>query len=381
MKQPLRPLMLGIAGDSGSGKTTLTSGLLTLVGGRLFGAAETTVICLDDYHKYDRQERQRRGLTALNPACNYLDIMAQHLQALRQGQPILKPVYNHATGCFEPPEYVQPTRLIIVEGLLTLSTPALQRCFDLTVYLDPDERLRHRWKIQRDTALRGYTERQVIESLARRMPDSEQYIWPQKKAADLVVRFWPPYGYFDEQVDNARLNVRLFQRHSLPQPNWQEVLAHAQNGRKPALRLEPNIWSGGQLVDILDIDGGLALEKASELEAVIVQHWRQRQPLSCAPSSDAGAERCLGDFREGALLRHSEPLALTQLLLADYLVSIHQQQPSEPMALPEPIEAFLPPLLRGANGIERALERRLPVPSEQRSSETKIAESPGKTVR
>lgn len=204
---------------------------------------------------------------------------------------------------------------------------------------------------------RGYTEKQVIESLARRMPDSEQYIWPQKKAADLVVRFWPPYGYFDEQVDNARLNVRLFQRHSLPQPNWQEVLAHAQNGRKPALRLEPNIWSGGQLVDILDIDGALALEKASELEAVIVQHWRQRQQLRftptealdqepLAPSSaaaDALAERCLGDFREGAILRHSEPLALTQLLLADYLVSIHQQHPGEHSALPGAPEVFLTP--------------------------------------
>lgn len=351
MQQPLRPLIVGIAGDSGSGKTTLTSGLA-----RIIGAAETTVVCLDDYHKYDRQERQRRGLTAINPACNYLDIMAQHLQALRQGQPILKPVYNHATGCFEPPEYVQPTRLVVVEGLLTLSTPALQRCFDLTVYLDPDERLRHRWKIKRDTTLRGYTEKQVIESLARRMPDSEQYIWPQKKAADLVVRFWPPYGYFDEQVDNARLNVRLFQRHSLPQPNWQEVLAHAQNGRKPALRLEPNIWSGGQLVDILDIDGALALEKASELETMLVQQWRQRHQLSFTPttaldreqlvvSNDAGAvvERYLGDFREGAFVRHSEPLALTQLLIADYLLTIRQQHPDERSALPGATEAILAP--------------------------------------
>lgn len=318
MTQPFRPLLVGIAGDSGSGKTTLSRGLA-----RIFGAAETTVICLDDYHRYDRQERQRLGVTALNPASNYLDIVAHHLHALRQGQAILKPVYNHRDGCRQPPEYVQPTPLVVVEGLLTLHTPALQRSFDLTVYLDPDERLRHRWKLARDTTERGYTPAQVRQSLARRLPDSEQFIWPQKQAADLVVHFWPPYGYFDDRVDHARLNVRLFQRHSLPRPNWQELLAHA-HGHKPALTLAPNIWSGGQPVDILEIDGALSLEKADELEGVLVRCWPQRQAVSF---TDPHNPICLGDFWEGVTLRHSEPLALTQLLIAHYLLTLRQQYP------------------------------------------------------
>jgi phosphoribulokinase len=208
-----------------------------------------------------------------------------------------------------------------VEGLLTLHTPALQRSFDLTVYLDPDERLRHRWKLKRDTTERGYTPTQVRQSLARRLPDSEQFIWPQKQAADLVVHFWPPYGYFDERVDHTRLNVRLFQRHSLPRPNLQELLAHAHNERKPALTLEPNVWSGGQPVDILDIDGALSLEKADELEGVIVRRWPPRHAVSF---TDPCNPLCLGDFWEGATLRHSEPLALTQLLIAHYLLTLRQ---------------------------------------------------------
>ncbi len=98
---PHRPFMLGIAGDSGAGKTTLSSGIA-----RLLGVERTTGICVDDYHKYDRKQRKELGITPLNPECNYMDIMEQHVRLLAEGEPILKPVYNHSTGTFDPPVYV-----------------------------------------------------------------------------------------------------------------------------------------------------------------------------------------------------------------------------------------------------------------------------------
>ena len=45
----LRPIMLGVVGDSAAGKTTLTAGLV-----RALGAERVSVICTDDYHRYDR---------------------------------------------------------------------------------------------------------------------------------------------------------------------------------------------------------------------------------------------------------------------------------------------------------------------------------------
>ena len=36
--------------------------------------------------------------TVLNPDCNYIEVMEQHLQLLALGRPILKPVYDHSTG-------------------------------------------------------------------------------------------------------------------------------------------------------------------------------------------------------------------------------------------------------------------------------------------
>ena len=45
-----RPVMLAIAGDSASGKTTITAGLV-----RALGPERCTAVCVDDYHRYDRQ--------------------------------------------------------------------------------------------------------------------------------------------------------------------------------------------------------------------------------------------------------------------------------------------------------------------------------------
>ncbi len=108
---PRRPVMLAIAGDSAAGKTTLTKGLVEAL-----GEDRCTSICADDYHAYDRVERKELPFTPLHPDCNYLDIMEQHLQLLAMGRPILKPVYNHATGTLDRPEYVAPKEFVIVEG-------------------------------------------------------------------------------------------------------------------------------------------------------------------------------------------------------------------------------------------------------------------------
>lgn len=63
-----------------------------------------------DSNKYDRKQRKELGITPLNPECNYMDIMEQHVRLLYEGEPILKPVYNHSTGTFDPPVYIPAPR-------------------------------------------------------------------------------------------------------------------------------------------------------------------------------------------------------------------------------------------------------------------------------
>ncbi len=298
-----RPIILGVVGDSAAGKTTLSRGICEAI-----GPDRVTVICTDDYHKYNRKQRKELGITALHPDCNYIDIMEQHLRLLRDGQPILKPVYNHSTGDFDPPEYVKPTEFIVVEGLLAYHTRAMRECFDVKVYLDPPEELRHLWKIKRDTAKRGYTVEQVLEALRKREKDSAQFIRPQRKYADIVVRFYPPPGVAPEEA-NGHLNVRLILRPTIPHPDMTDLLEYAGGPDKPPIRLVLG-RDEARPVDILEIEGTVSHEESVALEELIWSHM--------PPNIHMRPER-LGIYLNGTREERSDPLALVQLLLAYHL--------------------------------------------------------------
>ena len=238
-----RPIILGIVGDSAAGKTTLTSGL-----SQILGPEKVATMCTDDYHRYSRRERAENGISALDPGANYIDILEQHVHALRRGEAILKPVYNHEGGTLDAPEYMEPKEYIILEGLLGYSTRALRDCYDVKVYLEPQEDLRVKWKIQRDTGKRGYTVKQVKESLKHRMNKSVDFIQPQRTFADMVVNFYPPQSNAKET--GAGLNVRHILRPTLPHPDLTPILeAGARNG----FRLELARDVDGKPVDVLDM--------------------------------------------------------------------------------------------------------------------------------
>ena len=152
-----RPIFVAIGGDSGSGKSTLTAGFY-----RIFPRDQITSVCLDDYHGLDRRERNLIGITALDPRANNFALMENQLLALKRGNPIMKPVYDHSDGTFGPPEEIQPRQVVIVQGLHPFLVPGLRGLFDLNVWLDPETELKHKWKVQRDVARRGYTREQVL---------------------------------------------------------------------------------------------------------------------------------------------------------------------------------------------------------------------------
>jgi phosphoribulokinase len=255
-----RPILLGIMGDSAAGKSTLTEGLTNLL-----GPERVTHVCTNDYHKYSRAERAALNRTALHPDCNYLDILELHLEHLRQGQPILKPVYDHATGSLGRPEYVKPRPIVIVEGLLGLHTAAMRQFYDVKVYLDPLEDLRKAWKIRRDTAQRGYTLEQVLAALRKREPDACNFVRPQREYADIVVQFYPPFGVSPEQA-NGRLNVRLILRPTIPHLDLTYLLSTQTGDAGIRLLLGRDTH---RPVDILEIDGSVTPEQAQHLEQTI----------------------------------------------------------------------------------------------------------------
>ena len=287
-----RPIMLGVVGDSASGKTTLSKGLV-----RLLGEDSVTHICTDDYHKYDRRQRAERGITPLNPECNYLDIMAQHLQCLKLGEPILKPVYQHHDGTFGPLVYLRPEAFTVVEGLLGYHTEAMRSAYDVRIYLDPPESLRRQWKVDRDCSKRGYTTDEVLADLDRREPDSEAFIRPQRRNADMVV------CRMENPDDPFILDAEMTLRDSLPHPDLSPFVDCSDGEITLTERAKETI---------LFIPGSLSRKRAAAIEEAI---W-DRMHFARHLRSEA-----LGEFSVGTRVHRSESLALVQLLIVYHLTT------------------------------------------------------------
>ncbi|MHC5723032.1 MAG: phosphoribulokinase, partial [Nostoc sp.] len=264
-----------------------------------------------------RQQRAEIGITALHPDCNHLDIMQQHLSLLRTGQPILKPVYSHKTGTFEPPQYIKPNKFVIIEGLLGYSTRAARDSYDVKVYLAPPETLRAKWKVNRDTQKRGYSAEQVLAELEKREPDSAQFIRPQRQWSDIVISFYPPVG--DDDETNGHLNVRLVLRPTIPHPDFTQIINSGYGNSDSAIRLGLD-RDMSKPVDVLEVDGHATLEQVNQLEHIICSDMPHLRNI-CDRESNPELGKIAGTTGETI---QSYPLALTQLIITYHMLKATQ---------------------------------------------------------
>jgi len=227
LAEGVKPIVVGVAADSGCGKSTFMRRLTTIFGGDIVGplgggfGAEggwetntlvsdlTTVICLDDYHLNDRNGRKESGLTALNPLENNFDLMLEQVNALKNGETVKKPIYNHVNGTLDKPETIEPTPIIIFEGLHPMHDERVRDLLDFTLYLDISDDVKLNWKVQRDMEERGHSLESIMASIEARKPDFDAYIDPQKKDADMIIEVLPTA--LDEE-DKKTLRVRCIQK-------------------------------------------------------------------------------------------------------------------------------------------------------------------------
>lgn len=291
-----RPVLLAIAGDSAAGKSTVARGIAATL-----GPERCVTLSTDDYHRYDRYERAHQPFSALHPDGHHLDILAQHLQLLATGQPVLKPVYDHGTGRLIRPQVIHPAEVIIVEGLLPLHTKLARACFDVTVYLDPPEAVRRQWKVTRDVETRGYTEQEVLTELLAREDDSRAFIRPQRAHADIVVQFAAIESRDDPP--GTPLSASVILRTTIQQPDLSEALQPGL-GRTMHMRLARD--NDGRPVDSIHVHGYTSPEEAATAEKIM---WH-------ALGLDGPVPDTLG--RVGVDER-STPLSVTQMLLLHHL--------------------------------------------------------------
>jgi len=266
-------VMIGVAADSGCGKSTFLRRVLGALGtevkpGHTAIGDMLTVICLDDYHINDRAGRKATSLSALDARENDFALMGAQLEALKSGKAIYKPIYNHDTGNKDPPELIQPNKVFVVEGLHPIYDEKARSNLDLAIYIDIVNDVKFAWKIQRDVAERGWTEEQVKEDIEKRLPDFAEYVDPQKKDADVVLRYEPS----DQGL--PYLKVKLIQKKGGAFPMITLKKDVSLSGSKPGATLKQydDDWYGSP-VTVVEMDGEIDMDnmaaQVAEIEGAI----------------------------------------------------------------------------------------------------------------
>ena len=177
--------VIGIAGGTGAGKTTVSR----LVTRNL--AEDVTRIPLDNYYE-DRSTlsfEERREINYDHPSAFEWDLLRTHLEALLEGRSVEMPQYDFEVhNRTDERVSVEPTDVIVLEGILALHDEAINAMMDLRLYVETDADVRILRRIRRDVLDRGRDLEGVIDQyLSTGKPMHERFIEPTKRHADLIL--------------------------------------------------------------------------------------------------------------------------------------------------------------------------------------------------
>lgn len=203
----MEPVVIGVAGGTGSGKTTVAHEIL-----KRAGTEKISLIQHDAYYKdlSDLPPAQRAMQNFDHPDALDNRLLIEHLHQLKSGKPVEIPVYDFTSHArTDQTQYVEPSRVILLEGILIFADEALRRLMDVKIYVDTDADIRFIRRLQRDIAERGRTMESVIHQyLATVRPMHQEFVEPSKRHADVII----PEGGFNEvamDIVAARIKTLL----------------------------------------------------------------------------------------------------------------------------------------------------------------------------
>ncbi|MFZ4412093.1 MAG: uridine kinase [Bacteroidales bacterium] len=200
-------LIIGIAGGSGSGKTTVVKKII-----KNLPKDSVSVISQDSYYKDNghKSAEERAKINFDHPSSIEFNLLIKHLEMLRDGNAIEMPIYSYLS-CARSKETITviPKKVIIVEGILILSTPRMRDRMDIKVFVDADGDDRLMRIIWRDLEERGRSFQQVLDHYDKYVkPMHLQFIEPTKRYADIIV---PQGGKNQVAIDilSSRIKMNL----------------------------------------------------------------------------------------------------------------------------------------------------------------------------
>lgn len=187
--KPDRPLFIGIAGGSGSGKTTIAEAVVDRLDGKV------AFLQHDAYYRHEPELslEERTKVNYDHPDSLETELLVRHLETLRNGLPIDRPVYDFSTHLRSDESVsIAPAPVVLVEGILVLADPELRAELDLKIFVDTDADLRLARRLERDIEERGRSTDSVIAQYLKTVrPMHLEFVENSVRYADLII----PGGY------------------------------------------------------------------------------------------------------------------------------------------------------------------------------------------
>jgi uridine kinase len=180
-------MIIGICGGSGSGKTTLLNKISAE-----YAHLQPSVFSMDNYYlPIEEQHIDPNGKVNFDlPTALDEKKLVDDLYRLIQGEPIEVKEYHFN----EPPDQkshivIQPSQLVIVEGLFLFHYEQVKAVIDYSVFIVVEEDTQLERRLIRDEQTRGYSREEIIYQWENHVkPCYENYLLPYEGLADFRYR-------------------------------------------------------------------------------------------------------------------------------------------------------------------------------------------------
>ncbi|TVP55957.1 MAG: uridine kinase [Gemmatimonadales bacterium] len=181
-----RPLVVGVAGGSGSGKTTVVREILEGIRPDRVGVIHHDAYYRDYGHL---PEDTRAQINFDHPDALETELLVTHIEQLLRGEAVELPVYDFTTHArADRTLRLEPTEVLIVDGILVLAEAELRRVMDIRIFVDTDSDLRFIRRLTRDIEDRGRSLDSVVTQYQEWVrPMHLEFVEPSKRYADLII--------------------------------------------------------------------------------------------------------------------------------------------------------------------------------------------------
>ncbi|KAI6700763.1 hypothetical protein NL676_015087 [Syzygium grande] len=192
-----QPFVIGVAGGTASGKTTVCNMIISQM------HHERVVLVNQDsfYHSLSDEKLQMvHEYNFDHPDAFNTELLLSCMEKLKLGREVSIPGYDFKSHrSTEAACKVNPSDVIILEGILVLHDPRVRDLMNMKIFVDTDSDIRLARRIQRDTIERGRDIQGVLEQYDRFVkPSFDEFILPSKKFADVII---PRGGDNDVAID------------------------------------------------------------------------------------------------------------------------------------------------------------------------------------